>query len=518
MSSLTEPSRVHRASATLSSQGLYSGLTLIVGLVATPAYLYLLGDERVGAFRALTDWGAYLTLLELGLSGALAACISRAASGSRAGLLAAVGAGMLAYRRVALAMVAGAAIIAAAAPWLIPVSESLRGELWIAAWLGLLVAALGWSAGVRPTLEALQRGYLVNAALILQSLMITALGLLLGWLGLGIPALALAHVAGAVAYVGALVWMLRTVDRELVEAVWRPQTTAEKRDEVQRLRRPTFITRIGGQLALLSDNILVAWMLGPAAVVPFFLTRRLLDIATGQIQSLGGASWAGLAELYHMGRLEVFRERVIELTRLTVVAAVALLGVIAIYNERFITLWIGGERYGGDPLTALAAVNGFLLAIFSLWSWLFGGTGKIASIAPVGVTASAVNVIVSVLATWRVGVTGPLIGTLCGFCFVSLWWLPFLMRREFGFSLRRLLAAVVSPVVIAAPVPLVAAIVMWATNHQPGWILLLTEMSATALITLGWSWLAVLAAHERALWRSRMPAMRNRRSKANDAP
>ena len=143
-------------------------------------------------------------------------------------------------------------------------------------------------------------------------------------------------------------------------------------------------------------SIVIALVLGPSAVMPLFLTQRLPQLAQVQLQGVGNASWAALGELHALGRHYVFNARLVELTRLLAALSLAALVPIAAYNHAFVNLWVGGANYGGSPVTALAAVNAFLLALVTLWGWCFSGTGQIAVLVPMMMLSAVLNLALSV--------------------------------------------------------------------------------------------------------------------------
>src|SRR5581483_10248477 len=93
----------------------FTGLMLLLSLVATPWLLRWLGQEQLGAFRAAGDWLSYLALVDLGIGGGLMPLVVRHVGGSREdeGLSGVLVAGFRAYRRVTvLTILAGAVVIA----------------------------------------------------------------------------------------------------------------------------------------------------------------------------------------------------------------------------------------------------------------------------------------------------------------------------------------------------------------------------------------------------------------------
>src|SRR4051794_33561547 len=84
----------------------YTAVTTVVALRATPLLQEWLGQWRYGAFRVVVDAYGYLTLLEMGLGGALAPLLARAVGQEdERALGATVSAGVRSYLRVSAVMV-----------------------------------------------------------------------------------------------------------------------------------------------------------------------------------------------------------------------------------------------------------------------------------------------------------------------------------------------------------------------------------------------------------------------------
>jgi O-antigen/teichoic acid export membrane protein len=151
----------------------------------------------------------------------------------------------------------------------------------------------------------------------------------------------------------------------------------------------------------------------------------------------------------------------------------------------------------------VAAVNGFLLAILSLWGWALSGTGHVARITPAAVVAAVLNLAVSIIGTHLFGLVGPLAGTAVAFVSVNLWYLPWLLRRLFGTSLRELFRAAALPPCLGVPY----GVCLWwcAHAHAPhGWLGLAAEMGAAAAVYLVLAWALVLRRDDREQWINRV--------------
>ncbi len=489
---------------TIASREAYTIVMVVIGLFATPLILHWLHDERFGAFQVATDWMAYLSLLEFGLGGALMPLIALAqARREEKSVHDLMVTGVRAYAKVALASVVAVLVLALFATRLIPVQPKYASDLRYSFLIGAFGALMMPALPLRALVEARQQGYWLSAFLTAQSITITAGSLVLAWAGWGITGQSVAVVAGAAVLNAALLWLCRTeVPSIFLDAVRGPAAEAARRD-VRALNAPTFAMSLCGRISLLTDNIVVSMLLSPALVTPFVLTQRLTSLAQRELQTIGNASWAALAELSAQGRKEVFGRRLLELTRLVSVVGLAALIPIVVFNRQFISLWVGRGRYAGDLITALAATNAMLLAIFSLWGWCIEGTGQVRRILPMTLAQTALNLVLSVTFTFAFGLAGPLLGTTAAFLAVSAWYMPRLMSEMFGVPASSLLSSVGAPLALAIPY---SAAVGWLVRSYgaTGWFGVAYQMSGAALVYLLLAWLVVFYPDERASLISRV--------------
>ena len=268
---------------------------------------------------------------------------------------------------------------------------------------------------------------------------------------------------------------------------------------------PSLLLSLSGRIGLLSDDLVAGGILGPEMAWSLYLTARLASLAQVQLQAIGAASWAGLAELHAQRAYDTFNRRLVELTTLVAVLGIAVLGPIAAYGRPFFLLWMRGKpvTFGGDAVVIIASVNAFLLGLFSLWGWCFAGTGQVRRLVVPAVIATVINLAASLFLTRRLGLVGPVLGTLVANVTISLWWLPLLLRSVFGISLRALFRAVAWPLMWGVPY---AGMLWWVAHvHQPwGWLGLLAEMGLAALGFLVVSGIVILSPTDRALWRLRL--------------
>ncbi len=484
----------------IASGFVFTVTSVLCWLIATPWLLEWLGEERFGTYKVLMDWMGYLILLDLGLGSGLIACLAYKVGQRDTGMVRSfLASGIRAYLWVTLAMLAGGFILVMVLPHVISLQTLNSFELRAAAMVYLLYVFLTPLLVFRSLAEAQQRQYFINLLMTTQTILTISFLLVAAKAGLGLIGLSFATV---VAQIPALVILAKDGARsygkiEISNNYKRPLK------EIWKQSRQTFIHGLTDRIGIISDNIIIAWILGPVAVVPFYLTQQLAIMAQSQLKGLSNATWAGLLELYSQGKETTFRARLLELTSAVSGVAIALLIPIAAYNHHFVPKWVGNEAYAGAAVTILTTIIVWFWSIYSLWGWPLLGSGHIRYWNPYAVAFTILNVTISIFGAITIGIVGPLLGTLIGFLVVNSWALPKVLQRVFDLSPKILWRAALMPLSWGIPFGLVLC---WlARTHVPrGWIDLATEMGISGLVGLFLWWMINLNKDTRKLWQTRL--------------
>lgn len=498
--------RSNRAVWTYASSLILGIVTMATGLMATPLLKQWLGTARFGAVRTLADLAGYLGLLELGLGSALAPLLARALSqGDERALRQNVAAGTRAYTVIVAVVLAFGLVLLGPIGRLARAQPQLGTELRVA-WLVSLAA---WASLVlnpfRTVTEAENRGYRVNLVLVGQTLLVTALALLLARLGWGLVGQSLALTVGVILGSVMLAALAIRARPGLARAVFTERVDPEVRRALWRIGWPTLLFRLSGQISLMTDYLVISAIKDVSFVTPLYLTQRLTVLAQQQVQNVGTAAWAPLVALHYRGEHGQFNRRLVELTGLVSLLAFAALGPILAYNHHFIALWVGSASDAGDLVVLIAAINALLQGLFSLWTYGLVGVGQVGRLVWPSLIGAAVNLAASLALTQRLGLLGPLLGTLVGFVALNAWFLPWRLWRSFGIRPRDLAAAVGRVAILG--VPATAALWWSARDRTPwGWTGLAVEMTAAALAILLLGARLTFNAEQRAVWRARLRA------------
>ncbi|MFO0907010.1 MAG: hypothetical protein U0794_01370 [Isosphaeraceae bacterium] len=505
--------RVRRSLLNFVTMIVYTAVTAFVAIWSTPKLLHWLGSARFGGFRVIYDAYGYLSLLELGLGGALAPLLARAfGTGDDAAVGTTLAAGVRGYLRVtALTLLVGLAFT----PLVPSLAPNLTGpdvvDLQRAWMIGLIGFAMLGVLPFRSAIEARQLGYVVNLLLIVQALMMTGLALTLAWARWGITGQAVAMVAASLVFNLSMLGVVRWIHPGLIGHAIAARPDPETRQAIRSLSWPTLMIHLSGRVSYLTDNMIVGSMMSSDRVTSLYNTQRLATLGQSILQSAGNAVWAGLAELFARGDRDLLNQRLVELTKLLGVLAVVGLGPVVAFNRAFVRLWLGLDGpdfvYGGEAVIIISSINVYFLAQMSLWNWLFSATGKVQRVAWLAVVGASANLAMSILFTSLLGLTGPLLGTTLAVLPVALIILPSRIRAEFGTSIPALLRATLLP--LAWGVAATAFFWWLARRLEPGsFVVLGAEMSTAALMILALCAAFVLEPKERAEWRARIRALR----------
>jgi O-antigen/teichoic acid export membrane protein len=168
----------------------------------------------------------------------------------------------------------------------------------------------------------------------------------------GIVALAATSVAGVVVLAAATWWIASR--RVAWWGVARPHA-----DEVGRLSRFSgwlLAWATVDRVLLSAELLLFGAVLGPALAASLAITSYATIFAVGAGMLTTGAMMPSLGGMVATRDAEA--ARLVELAKsLNVAIIVVAGGAIVLLNETFVTVWVGGDHYLGDPVNALMVVS-----------------------------------------------------------------------------------------------------------------------------------------------------------------
>jgi O-antigen/teichoic acid export membrane protein len=396
---------------------LHTAGAMLVGLWLTPFLLGELGSHDYGLWLLGTQIVFYLALMDLGVVALVPREIA-AASGLPVGERTAaiqklVGqAGRLALWQVPAVAIAGGVVV-----WTLPSDWApLRGPVGVV--VVTFVLAFPFRALI-ATLQGLQDLAFVGAIQLVSWSAGTAVTISCVLAGVGLYSLSFGWITTQVVSI-VMAWM--RMSRSFADLVPRPLPGLTFSDVCQQLGRGVWISVAQVAQVLLTgiDIVVIGRLLGPAAVVSYVCTGKLISLLANQPQMFMQLALPALSEL----RTSAPRARLLEVSRnMTLVMMLgsgAIATVVLAVNEPFVSWWVGDAHYGGTVLTVLLLVSMLarhlnVTAVYALFC--FGNERRLAITT---LADGLVGVVAMLLLIPVFGVVGAVIGSLLATVVVSL--------------------------------------------------------------------------------------------------
>jgi len=389
---------------------LANGWAMVVAIVCTPLLLHGLGTTDFGlwallqTFSALTGW---LSLLDLGLGiSATKAVAQHVANGDDDG---AARTSSTAAWMVAAAAAAGCTAMAAIAIVAISVWDPSDAPERI----GLIIAAFAVQAVfelISSVLSSLLEGFqrvdrsrqldVVRRTLVLGSQTVVALAT-----GSLVATVSTAAVASFVA----MLIISITVRSHGVR--WHHFDRSAAR-ELASYGKTVSALRPISVLQRSMDKILVAIMLGPAAVVGVELATQIQNGAHAVMTS---TSYAGVAGSSFLGGRQDRKRlrRLVEVgTRFVILAVWPVAAIAMVLSRPLIGAWVGDEYLSAANLAIAALASIVVMAPVQVGANMLLGTGRAGVNLRLMTVAIVVNLVASIVLVDRFGSIGTFLGTL----------------------------------------------------------------------------------------------------------
>lgn len=428
--------RTHRFISGFATGYAHLILATIAGLWLTPFFLRHLGQSTYGLWLVGTQIIAYLLLMDLGIVALLPR--ETAYITGRTGSHDAPELRHLIEKTLTLACAQTPVVLIAAvlAIWWVPASwAALRVPLAVV--LGLFVvtfplrvfqAALTGLQDLafvaRVQLIAWVAGTLVNLVLVFQGFTLSALAA--GWCLTQAIIIGACGVRLAVMFPGAM--PRRLAPRELGAA----------RDYVVRSVWVS-VSQVAQVLLNGTDVMIIGAMLGPAAVVPYACTGKLVSVLANQPQAILQSAAPALSEL----RTSADRGRLFQVSAALAQATLAVSGLVACIvlavNAGFVRWWVGPDQFGGVPLTLLLLAAMIIRHFNTTNVYALFCFGHEKRLALTGLADGVATLAVSVALVQALGLAGAPLGAIAGVVLVSAPLNLAALSRETGVSRLQML-------------------------------------------------------------------------------
>lgn len=428
--------RTRRILGGISFGYINAAVAMIAGLWLTPFLLDRLGTRDLGLWFAVQQVLGYVLLLDLGVVALLpreTAALTGRAGTDDAGVAELIGQTL----RIVLWQTPLVAVVAGLVWWLMPAAWAplhRPAAILLGAFVVLFPARL-----LQGVLFGLQDLAFVGRIQLWVWAINLALIVALVIEGYGLYALAIGWVASQL--FAAVAWGVR-VRRKFPSAL--PSRLPPVRASFLRWHAVKSGWVSAAQVAQVllngSDLVVIGYVLGPAAIVPYACTGKLISVLANQPQLIMQAAAPALSQVRTAespGKLATVSAALAQ-AMLLVSGAVAC--VVAAINGAFVSWWVGAGQYSGPTLTILLIVAMLLrhwntTTVYALFTRGYDRHLSLVTLADGAVTVGAAVAFVH----WF-GPVGAPMAAIVGACCVGLPWNLRALARDSGVRVRDVVA------------------------------------------------------------------------------
>ena len=168
-----------------------------------------------------------------------------------------------------------------------------------------------------------------------------------------------------------------------------------------------------------TDMMIIAPMPGPAAVVPYACTGKLVSVLANQPQAILQSAAPALSEL----RTSAGRDRRFQVTAALAQATLAVSGLVACVvlaiNAGFVRWWVGADQFGGIPLTLLLLAAMIVRHFNTINVYALFSFGHEKRLALTGLADGVATLALSAGLVKAIGLAGAPLGAIAGVVLVS---------------------------------------------------------------------------------------------------
>ena len=381
-------------------------ITVIVNLLAIPIMIRYLGVEGYGIYALLTGLVGYFGLLDFGLVDGVTKYVAHHSElGHHDSVTRTINATLL------LQLTAGGLGVLVLCTFnrqlihLLHVSPGLSPV----ASKGLYVSAVGFLAEMlvntyNATLKGLQRFDILARTTMLFSLLTAVTTVLTLFAGGKLLAVVVVAVLMTVANLAVLIILIH---RQLPFYLLSFLGTWSHFHSLFGFSGYIFISRIASTLNSYFLQIVIAVILGPAAVTYFVVPMKMTYTLEAGFNSLVGVIFPHISALKAQGNMESLRDLYSTTSKYIVALSTPVFLFVILFSRQILAVWLGAEFSGRawPVLTFLSCAS-----LLGVWTMVpantIYGTGDTKIAATFGSIVAALNLLFSIFLTLRFGIVG----------------------------------------------------------------------------------------------------------------
>jgi O-antigen/teichoic acid export membrane protein len=443
------------------------GMNILVGVFLSPFILHRLGDSAFGIWVLIFSITGYYGLFDLGIRSSVVRYVSKfLAVGSKEDLAKLINTTLFSYTCIGISSLVVTGVLCSYVDMLFRIPPEFHTTARLLLLMVGTSVALGFPLGVvGGFLEGLQRFDIMNWTNLTSSLLRAFLIVMALQRGRGLL---------TVAFITVVLPLIASVIRGGIALHICPVAFGWKYVEKSTFRlmvnysSATFMIMVAGRLKFKTDEIVIGSMVSAAGVTYFTIGGRIVDYASGVVNSLAQTFLPMISQSEAKGDISRLRKVFVAGNRLCAFTTFPIVAILLILGKSVIEVWVG-KKYVATSYPVLV-----ILLIPCAIMWAQAGSGRVLfgmskhrTWAVVTLIEAIANVILSVVLVRPYGIVGDAFGTAIPLMCSMILFMPRHLCRILGIRLGNYLReAFVLPLLITAPLVLVLLLMQrWFIPH-----------------------------------------------------
>ncbi len=482
---------------TISTQA-FTIISMVISIVSTPLMVRYLDKDAYGLSVIFFQIINYLSLFDFGLSTAVIRNLALHRGdddGNRLMVNKIMSTGVF----VAAGFAGFVTLLGLCFAPFLPRIYDLRPELAapavpIVITLSVLVGAQFIQRGLFGIFFSNHRQTLIATAYFIVNILTTGVTLWLLWSGVGLWTFVYANVFQLLITTVMLLGMMR---------VYYPHVLIRPRFYDKALTSSMmnygffmFLQGLATQVILYTDRLVIGKVLSLSLVAVFSLTVRIPEVGMNILGRITENSLPAVAEIVvHEGPERArfyFHRMMLLIVSLSMVAFWTMLAL----DEWFIRMWVGPDFFAGQQILVLALIIMVQQTITRTGGFFINAKGIARELSYLTMAEAALNLALSIGLGYRLGMSGILLGTIIASLLTSSWYVPYMLQKHFGISLRdSVIRAIGWPVLgmsFAGAIVVYLARQVDAIPQLSHWLGFIVVGAVVALVLGAFAWLVYL--------------------------
>jgi len=252
----------------------------------------------------------------------------------------------------------------------------------------------------------------------------------------------------------------------------------------------------GAILILQTDNVIIAAVLGPAAIPNYEAVAKIAISTMTAALLLVTATSPQISKAYAEKDSILVASLLSQSVRLSVSAVVFLVAFVSVFGDSIIALWLGNGRFVGFPILWTLLLMVLLEAHHVAMATATVATGHVVFAKP-ALIAGFLNLMISIILATHLGLLGVALGTLIAQVLTNNWYAPYVTLKHFDIPFRIHLKTVLLPILALLAGLLLTNILLKQLVHgQSDFVVVSISFIGSVIMWTGLTYILILNSRE----------------------